>query len=176
MKCRAALDASRTSGQDSWICGPVNDMYFDRIRRADGQEKERLEQGEIEEDTGPACGGPPKEDPPSRPLFRMVPRRRDEADHEHRRCGPGADRRARDGQRRVRPVGGARRPTFRSNLLLSGPAVRNPDMDHAGEIESWSRNRGIISSGSVVSGGNLAPSPRRTASMPAAWRPPVPPS
>src|SRR2546425_4798593 len=111
-------------------------MYFDRFRRADGQEKESSSQVETEEDPGPTGRGPPKEDPPSRSVFRMVPRRRHEADHEHRRCGPGADWGARDGQRRVRPAGGARGPTIRSNLLLSGPAVRNPDLDHAGEIES----------------------------------------
>src|SRR2546425_572642 len=63
-------------------------MYFDRIRRGDGQEKERRSQAEIEEDAGPTGRGPPKEDPPSRSLFRMVPRRCDETDHEHRRCLP----------------------------------------------------------------------------------------
>src|SRR5712692_11911914 len=115
-------------------------MYFDRFRRTDGQEKESSSQVEIEEDPGPTGRGPPQEDPPSRSLFRMVPRWRHETNHEHRRCGPGADRRARDGQRRVRPARRTGRPTVRPDFLLPGAAVRDPDVDHAGEIESWSRN------------------------------------
>src|SRR2546428_978531 len=118
-------------------------MYFDRIRRGDGQEKERRSQAEIEEDAGPTGRGPPKEDPPSRSLFRMVPRRCDETVHEHRRCGPGADRSARDAQRRIRSARGARRPTIRPDLLLSSAAVRNPDLNHVGVIESWSRTSAI---------------------------------
>src|SRR2546428_28221 len=64
---------------------PGNHMYADRIRKKDEQEAERLSQAEVTEDVGPARRGPPKEDPPSRSLFRMVSRGRHETHHEHRR-------------------------------------------------------------------------------------------
>src|SRR2546425_4488032 len=133
-RCILRLTVHSPNQGDSNRGRPSNHMYGDRIRRGDGQEKEGGRQTKEGEDARPACGGPPKEDPSSRPVFRMVPGRRHEADHEHRRRRPGADRRTRDGQRRVRPTRRSRRPPIRSNFLLSGPAVRDPDLDHAGEV------------------------------------------
>src|SRR3990170_5201082 len=63
---------------------PGNHIYCDRIRRGDEQEEERLCEAEGAEGDGRARGGPPKEDPPPGPVFRMVSRRCHEADHEHR--------------------------------------------------------------------------------------------
>src|SRR5437879_13822471 len=78
---------------------PGNHMYRDRIRKEDEQEGESFEQAEVAADARPARPGPPEEDPPSRSVLRMVPGRRDEADHEHRPCAAGADRSARAEQR-----------------------------------------------------------------------------
>src|SRR5207245_4002565 len=103
-----------------WI-RPGNHMYRDRIRKEDEQEGERFGQAEVAEDARPARPGPPKEDPPSRSVLRMVPGRRDAADHEHRRCGDGADRRARDGQRWVISARGRCRPALRRELVLQQP-------------------------------------------------------
>src|SRR5256712_10631728 len=109
-------------------------MYGDRIRKEDGQEKEGPCQVEVAEDIGPARRGPPKENPPSRSVFGMVSRGRHETHHEHRGRRPGTHRRARDGQRRVRPARCARRPPLRPDFLLPGPAVRGAHVDHPGKV------------------------------------------
>src|SRR2546422_2976002 len=113
---------------------PRNHMYVHSIGRKDEQEGETFRQGEVAEDVGPARRGPPKENPPSRSVFRMVSRGRHETNHEHRRQRSAADRRAGDGQRRVRPARRARRPPLRPDFLLPGPAVRGAHVDHPGKV------------------------------------------
>src|SRR5437867_3635150 len=64
----------------------------------------------------------------------MVSRGRHETNHEHRRQRSGAERRARDGQRRLGPARCARRPPLRPDFLLPGPAVRGAHVDHPGKV------------------------------------------